>query len=243
MNYVRKLAFEETPNYNYLRGLMDNVLKNLNTEDDGLYDWVYVIDRRRKEKEKEKERRNDLIYPQKVSSCKNLYNSGKIQQIQNSLHYHSNYNSQDFHQLSSQNDLNKFSSKTKINEMLSCYSSKQPVGIQMQLQNSTLRNSMNLYNSRNSRKFQNYRQFDKLTRSKSYDRYNKYDDTNNIRYTDKEEYEKLMLSDYDLQDQKYNKYDYADNQRNYKNKLKSKNVTKESEKTSCFKHMFLCCYK
>ena len=233
MNYVRKLAFEETPDYNYLRGLMDSILKNLNTEDDGLYDWIYVIDNRRKEKEKE--RRNDLIYPQNLSSNKNLFNNGKIQQVQHSLQYHSNFNSQELKK-SSPNDY--ISSKTKINEMLSCYSSKQPVGIQMQLQNNTLKNSMNLYNSRNSRKPQNYRQLDKLARSKSYV---KYDDKNNLYCIDKEEYERLMSSDNDFQ--KINKYDYADNQRNNKNKQKSKNVTRESEKISCFKHMFMCCYK
>jgi len=228
MNYVRKLAFEETPDYDYLRGLMDKVLKNIDCEDDGIYDWVYVIDKRRKEKEKEKERRNDLIYPQNISSNKNLFNS-KIQQFQHSIKYHSNYNSQDIHK----------STKSRI---IDSNSMKQPLPIQMQIQNNQLRNSTNIYNSRNSRKFQSYKQMEKISRSKSYDRY-KYDD-NNLRYTDKEEYAKLMASDTDLKmDQKIIKYEYnIDNQRINKQKLKNKN-TEETEKVSCFKHMFLCCFK
>jgi len=223
MNYVRKLAFEETPDYDYLRGLMDNVLKNIDCEDDGLYDWVYVIDKRRKEKE---QRRNDLIYPQNATSKQNLYN-GKLQQIQHSLHYHSNYNSQEI-QKSVQNDY---------------HSTKQPSPIYMQLQNNPLRNSTNLYNPKYSKKYSNYRQLEMLTKSKSYDKFNKYDD-NNMRYNDKEECSKLMMSDVDLRlDQRYNKHDYnIENIKNNKTKLINKN-TEETENTSCFKHMFLCCFK
>lgn len=236
MNYVRKLAFEETPDYDYLRGLMDSVLKNLNCEDDGLYDWVYVIDKRRKEKEKEKERRNDLIYPQNATSKPNLYN-GKIQQLQQSLQYHSNYNSQDFRR-STPNELYNIPSKPKVNEKLSYHSSKQPSPIQMQLQNNPLKNSSNIYNSRNSRKYQNYRQLDKLTRSNSnYDKYYKNDDGN---YPDKPDYSKLMISDIDIRgDQKINKYD----NKSYKNKLKNKNTKETENNTPCFKHLFLCCFK
>ncbi|ORX54843.1 kinase-like protein [Piromyces finnis] len=225
MNYVRKLAFEETPDYNYLRGLMDNVLKNMECEDDGLYDWVYVIDKRRKEKEKEKERRIDLIYPQNVASNNHLFN-GKVPQIQYSIKFHS----QDIHK----------SSKSKL---IDSNSSRQLSPIQMQLQNNALRNSTNLYNSRNSRKYQNYKQIEKLTRSKSYDRCNKYED--NLRYiSDKDEYAKLMVSENDIRtDQKYYKNEYnIDNPRIIKNKLKNKN-TEETENISCFKHMFLCCFK
>jgi len=240
MNYVRKLAFEETPDYDYLRGLMDNVLKNMDCEDDGLYDWVYVIDKRRKEKE---QRRNDLIYPQNATSKPNLFN-GKIQQVQHSLHYHSNYNSQEI-QKSQQNDYKT----SKINEM-SYHSIKQPTPMHMQLQNNALRNSTNIYNPKNSKKYSNYRQLE-LLKSKSYEKYNKYDDNNNnnnnnnMRYnTDKEEYSKLMISDIDIRsDQKHSKHDYnTDNIKNNKNKLINKN-TEETENTSCFKHMFLCCFK
>ncbi|KAJ1848790.1 Palmitoylated plasma membrane-bound casein kinase [Coemansia sp. RSA 2708] len=39
LSTVRKYAFEETPDYDYLRGLFDTVLANLGVADDGMYDW------------------------------------------------------------------------------------------------------------------------------------------------------------------------------------------------------------
>ncbi|KDQ61022.1 hypothetical protein JAAARDRAFT_32022 [Jaapia argillacea MUCL 33604] len=39
LNYVRKLGFEETPDYDFLRELFAKVLKNNNDIDDGVYDW------------------------------------------------------------------------------------------------------------------------------------------------------------------------------------------------------------
>ncbi|TFY54622.1 hypothetical protein EVG20_g9631, partial [Dentipellis fragilis] len=39
LNYVRKLGFEETPDYDFLRELFTKVLKNNNDIDDGVYDW------------------------------------------------------------------------------------------------------------------------------------------------------------------------------------------------------------
>ncbi|KAJ2892164.1 Palmitoylated plasma membrane-bound casein kinase [Coemansia aciculifera] len=36
---VRKYSFEETPDYNYLRGLFDTVLANNGDKDDDVYDW------------------------------------------------------------------------------------------------------------------------------------------------------------------------------------------------------------
>ena len=39
MNYVRKLGFEETPDYDFLRELFAKVLKNMGEADDGYYDW------------------------------------------------------------------------------------------------------------------------------------------------------------------------------------------------------------
>ncbi|KAJ9087244.1 Palmitoylated plasma membrane-bound casein kinase [Entomophthora muscae] len=45
MNYTRKMAFEETPDYDYLRGLMDNVLKKLGIrEEDEVFDWMLQVD-------------------------------------------------------------------------------------------------------------------------------------------------------------------------------------------------------
>lgn len=39
LNYVRKLGFEETPDYEFLRELFAKVMKNNNDVDDGVYDW------------------------------------------------------------------------------------------------------------------------------------------------------------------------------------------------------------
>ncbi len=39
MNYVRKLGFEETPDYDFLRELFIKVLKTSGEHDDGIYDW------------------------------------------------------------------------------------------------------------------------------------------------------------------------------------------------------------
>ncbi|EIW84001.1 kinase-like protein [Coniophora puteana RWD-64-598 SS2] len=42
MNYVRKLGFEESPDYDFLRDLFSKVLKNLNEDEDGVYDWMLL---------------------------------------------------------------------------------------------------------------------------------------------------------------------------------------------------------
>ena len=39
LNYVRKLGFEETPDYDFLRELYAKVLKNNGDVEDGVYDW------------------------------------------------------------------------------------------------------------------------------------------------------------------------------------------------------------
>lgn len=39
LNYVRKLGFEETPDYEFLRELFSKVLKNMGEVDDQRYDW------------------------------------------------------------------------------------------------------------------------------------------------------------------------------------------------------------
>lgn len=39
LNYVRKLGFEETPDYDFLRELFSKVMKNNNDVDDGVFDW------------------------------------------------------------------------------------------------------------------------------------------------------------------------------------------------------------
>lgn len=42
MNYVRKLGFEETPDYDFLRELFNKVLKTLGENDDGAFDWMLI---------------------------------------------------------------------------------------------------------------------------------------------------------------------------------------------------------
>jgi casein kinase 1 len=39
LNYVRKLGFEETPDYDFLRELFNKVMKSNNDVDDGVFDW------------------------------------------------------------------------------------------------------------------------------------------------------------------------------------------------------------
>ncbi|KAL1923672.1 uncharacterized protein VTP21DRAFT_8652 [Calcarisporiella thermophila] len=42
LNYVRKLGFEETPDYDFLRDLMSQVLRNIGEVDDGIFDWMVL---------------------------------------------------------------------------------------------------------------------------------------------------------------------------------------------------------
>ncbi|KAJ8660860.1 hypothetical protein O0I10_003504 [Lichtheimia ornata] len=44
MQYVRKLGFDETPDYDFLRDLFTKALNNLGDIDDGVYDWMLLND-------------------------------------------------------------------------------------------------------------------------------------------------------------------------------------------------------
>jgi len=44
LNYVRKLGFEETPDYDFLRELFTKVLRNNGDVDDGVFDWNLLND-------------------------------------------------------------------------------------------------------------------------------------------------------------------------------------------------------
>ena len=44
LNYVRKLGFEETPDYDFLRELFTKVLKDRGEVEDNVYDWVMLND-------------------------------------------------------------------------------------------------------------------------------------------------------------------------------------------------------
>lgn len=42
LNYVRKLGFEEAPDYDFLRDLFAKVLRQNGDADDGLFDWLLL---------------------------------------------------------------------------------------------------------------------------------------------------------------------------------------------------------
>ncbi|CAE6504585.1 unnamed protein product [Rhizoctonia solani] len=42
LNYVRRLGFEESPDYDFLRELFSKVLKNMGEPEDGVYDWMML---------------------------------------------------------------------------------------------------------------------------------------------------------------------------------------------------------
>jgi casein kinase 1 len=42
LNYVRKLGFEENPDYDFLRDLLSKVLRNAGEVEDGVYDWMLL---------------------------------------------------------------------------------------------------------------------------------------------------------------------------------------------------------
>ncbi|KAG1469749.1 hypothetical protein G6F56_003077 [Rhizopus delemar] len=44
LQYARRLAFEENPNYDYMMSLFDKVLESIDEVDDGIYDWMLLND-------------------------------------------------------------------------------------------------------------------------------------------------------------------------------------------------------
>ena len=42
MNYVRKLGFEEQPDYDFLRELFAKVLKGVHEPEDSIFDWMLL---------------------------------------------------------------------------------------------------------------------------------------------------------------------------------------------------------
>ncbi|ORY47223.1 kinase-like protein, partial [Rhizoclosmatium globosum] len=53
LQYCRDLKFEETPDYDYLRGLFTNVLVRMGEHDDGVFDWMIAMDSQRRERERQ----------------------------------------------------------------------------------------------------------------------------------------------------------------------------------------------
>jgi len=50
MKYVRNLEFEAEPDYDYLRSLFNKVLARIGEIDDGIYDWMLVMERRERQR-------------------------------------------------------------------------------------------------------------------------------------------------------------------------------------------------
>jgi hypothetical protein len=70
--YSRSLKFEEAPDYDYLRGLFTRVLKNEEIVDDGIYDWMYILDRQqKKEKAREEKAQRELANQQRSTPPQN----------------------------------------------------------------------------------------------------------------------------------------------------------------------------
>lgn len=45
MTYCRRLGFEENPDYTYLRSLFESLMKDMQYEDDGVYEWTLAKQR------------------------------------------------------------------------------------------------------------------------------------------------------------------------------------------------------
>ncbi|KAI8390975.1 kinase-like domain-containing protein [Radiomyces spectabilis] len=58
LQYVRKLRFEETPDYDFLRELFNKVLARIGETDDGVYDWMLLNDGKGWEHRRQRERDN-----------------------------------------------------------------------------------------------------------------------------------------------------------------------------------------
>jgi len=81
MRYVRNLEFEEEPDYDYLRSLFNKVLVKIGEIDDGVYDWMIVMERR----ERARRARHSV---EQISNVANISSSTiESQRLQNSVVY------------------------------------------------------------------------------------------------------------------------------------------------------------
>lgn len=55
LRYVRRLDFFETPDYNYLRKLFQDLFDKMGFTDDGVFDWTGKEVVRKKERERKKD--------------------------------------------------------------------------------------------------------------------------------------------------------------------------------------------
>ncbi|KAI9277873.1 kinase-like domain-containing protein [Sporodiniella umbellata] len=61
LKYARRLAFEENPNYDYMKGMFDKVLESIGEVDDGVYDWMLLNDGKGWERRSNYYRRNTAV--------------------------------------------------------------------------------------------------------------------------------------------------------------------------------------
>ncbi|RCI02332.1 casein kinase I [Rhizopus stolonifer] len=61
LQYARRLAFEENPNYDYMMSLFDKVLESIDEVDDGIYDWMLLNDGKGWERRSSYYRRNTAV--------------------------------------------------------------------------------------------------------------------------------------------------------------------------------------
>ena len=80
INYVRKLDFEEDPNYDYLRGLFSSILEKNQEKNDLNFFWNMKRNNFNKEGEERKSESSTNIHKRKNGSKKRLF-----KKIKNSL--------------------------------------------------------------------------------------------------------------------------------------------------------------
>ncbi|OUM65498.1 hypothetical protein PIROE2DRAFT_41645 [Piromyces sp. E2] len=99
MKYVRNLEFEAEPDYDYLRSLFNKVLAKIGEIDDGVYDWMIVMERRERVRRarhshNEQMHNSGNISSSTIDSQRALQNSsvlqnlGMIAQQQQQHHHH-----------------------------------------------------------------------------------------------------------------------------------------------------------
>ncbi|KAF9960825.1 casein kinase I [Mortierella alpina] len=76
LNYVRKLSFEETPDYDFLRDLFTKALKSMNEVEDGIYDWMLLNNG--KGWESEVDGMGDIYADNHVQSASQQYSSNPL---------------------------------------------------------------------------------------------------------------------------------------------------------------------
>jgi len=70
MRYVRNLEFEAEPDYDYLRSLFNKVLAKIGEIDDGVYDWMLVMERRERQR-----RSRHAAHNEQVANAANISSS------------------------------------------------------------------------------------------------------------------------------------------------------------------------